>query len=116
MGNVFDSKKSRIKKVLENFLLSRIKSNKASISGWFASIEIGNLLASLSTSGMMAIGVIPMSLPFLIGIAILLFIIGVVGRYVDSVEDDMERLVKYEEHLNKGSTCAHADSRGSDAL
>lgn len=116
MGSIFDSQKSRIKKALEDFLLSRMKNNKPSVKGWLASVEIGNLLASLSTTGLMAIGVVPMSLPLLISLAVLLFVIGVIGRYVDSVEDDIERLIKYEEHLDKSTTCINSDSDSSNSL
>lgn len=73
-------------------------------------IEIGNFLAALSTSGLMALGVIPMSLTTLIGLAVLFLIIGVVGRYVDAVKDDKQRLIKYEKHLDKYSGAWSEDS------
>lgn len=81
-----------------------------SLSKLLTHIEIGNFLVALSTSGLMALGVIPMSLPLLIGLAILFLIIGVIGRYVDAVKDDEQRLMKYEEHLDKHSGAGGEDS------
>ena len=66
-------------------------------------IEIGNILIAVSTTGLMALGVIEMSLSLLLLFAFILVILGVIGRYVDSIKDDKERLELYAEHLKKSS-------------
>lgn len=66
-------------------------------------IEIGNILIAVSTTGLMALGVIEMSLSLLLLFAFILVILGVIGRYVDSIKDDKERLEVYAEHLKKSS-------------
>lgn len=75
-----------------------------SIGKWVTKIEIGNFLVALSTTGLMALGVIPMSIMLLVILALIFLVIGVIGRYVDGVKDDTERLRKYEEYLNGGNT------------
>lgn len=87
-----------------------------SISFWILKIEIGNFLVAISTTGMMALGILPMSISILITLAILFMIIGVIGRYIDSVEDDIERLIKYEEHLNQNSSSGVPDSNSTNSL
>ena len=88
-----------------------------SFSQWLAKIEMGNFLIALSTSGLMALGVVPMSLSLLVALAVLFLLIGIVGRYVAAVKDDEQRLKKYEQHLDKhtGSGCEDSSSRVSDS-
>lgn len=81
-----------------------------SISKLLTRIEIGNFLIAISTTGLMAIGVIPMSLSLLIILAVILLFIGVIGRYVDAVKDDRQRLEKYEQHLDEYSRSGCEDS------
>lgn len=57
-----------------------------------------------------------MSLHVLITLAIILIIAGVVGRYIDAIEDDVERLIKYEEHLHKNLNGALPDTSSSECL
>ena len=80
---------------------TRAEKNEKSIRSRIAGLEAGNLCIALSTTGLMALGVIPMSLTALIILATLLMIVGILGRYVDSVEDDVERLLKYEKYISK---------------
>ena len=94
-----------------------------SISKLLTRIEIGNFLIAISTTGLMALGVIPMSLSLLIILAVILLFIGVIGRYVDAVKDDRQRLEKYEQHLDdysrsgcEDSSIRVSDSRGANAL
>lgn len=94
-----------VRSKIEAYIRGRIEKNRLSVSSWFAHLEIGNLLVALSTTGLMALGVLPLSFELLIVFAILLFIIGVVGRYLDSVQDDVERLIVYEKHLSEGHRC-----------
>ena len=88
-----------------------------SLSQLLTKIEIGNFLIALSTSGLMALGVVPMSLSLLVALAVLFLLIGIAGRYVDAVKDDEQRLKKYEQHLGKhtGSGCEDSSSRVSDS-
>ena len=94
-----------------------------SLAQWLTKIEIGNFLIALSTSGFMALGIVPMSLSLLVALAVLFLLIGIVGRYVDAVKDDEQRLKKYEQHLGKcagnggeDSSNRVSDSSGADAL
>lgn len=93
-----------------------------SLSQLLTKIEMGNFLIALSTSGLMALGVVPMSLSLLVALAVLFLLIGIVGRYVDAVKDDEQRLKKYEQHLGKcagnggeDSSNRVSDSSGADA-
>lgn len=81
----------------------RTQQNKPSVRSTVAGVEVGNFLIALSTTGLMVLGVIPMSLTALIILAILLMIVGILGRYVDAVEDDVERILKYEEHIKSSA-------------
>ena len=107
--------KVRVFPTLEQWLWRRLKRGKVALRDRLAHIEIGNLLAALSATGLMALGVVPMSLNLLIALAVFLVVLGVVGRYIDSVEDDMERLIKYEEYLGEspsGSVPSNARTDG----
>lgn len=90
----------------------RTLENKHSVRSTIAGVEVGNFLVALSTTGLMALGVIPMSLTALIILAILLMIVGILGRYVDAVEDDVERLLKYEEHIKSSVDGANSSPSG----
>lgn len=94
----------------------RVISKKKSIRSTIAGIEIGNFLIAISTTGMMSLGIVPMSISMLILLAVLFIVLGVVGRYVDAVEDDVERLLKYEEHLSKGVVGTGAGPSSSDSI
>lgn len=98
-----DRIKDKVRPHLERWMRLRRGDRKLSLKSWMAHIEVGNFLASVSTTGLMALGVVPMSLNILIALAIFLVFLGVVGRYIDSVEDDMERLIKYEQHLSQSA-------------
>ena len=88
-----------------------------SLSQLLTKIEMGNFLIALSTSGLMALGVVPMSLSLLVALAVLFLLIGIVGRYVDAVKDDEQRLKKYEQHLGKcaGNGGEDSSNRVSDS-
>lgn len=94
----------------------RVISNKKSVRSTIAGIEVGNFLIAISTTGMMALGVVPMSLTTIIVLAILFVVLGIVGRYVDAVEDDVERLLKYEEHIAKGVASDRVNSSGISSV
>ena len=94
----------------------RAEKNKLSVRSTFAGIEVGNFCVAVSTTGLMALGVVPLSLPVLVCLALALLIVGIVGRYVDAVEDDVERLLKYEEHISKGVDGSSATTPSSDSL
>ena len=95
---------------------TRAEKNEKSIRSRIAGLEAGNLCIALSTTGLMALGVIPMSLTALIILATLLMIVGILGRYVDSVEDDVERLLKYEEYISKSVVGCSVDSSRIDSI
>lgn len=94
----------------------RVISNKKSVRSTVAGIEIGNFLIAISTTGMMALGIVPMSLTAIVVLAIVFVVLGIVGRYVDAVEDDVERLLKYEEHISKSVVGSSVDSSGIDSV
>lgn len=106
--------KDKARPLVERWINNRCK--RFSPKSLIAHIEVGNFLVSLSTTGLMALGVVPMSLNVLIALAILLVIIGVVGRYIDSVQDDMERLKKYEQHLSQSASGSVPNNAGCDGL
>lgn len=95
---------------------NRAERNKLSVRSTFAGIEVGNFCVAVSTTGLMALGVVPLSLPVLVCLALALLIVGIVGRYVDAVEDDVERLLKYEEHIGKGVDDSRAVTPSPDSL
>lgn len=92
------------------------------------SLEIGNVLIAISFSGLLVLNVLPLSLLPTVILAVLLCLVGIIGKYIDEVEDDKERLSKYEEHLKtlherdadegacSDSSCAHADPYGVRGL
>lgn len=91
----------------------------------FAGLEIGNVLVAVSTTMLMALGSLPLSLPVLISLAVFLILLGVVGKYIDEVSDDNERLKLYEENLkelllrefaSKDSSLIHSDIVSNDNL
>lgn len=94
----------------------RVVSNKKSVRSTIAGIEIGNFLIAISTTGMMALGIVPMSLTAIVVLAIVFVVLGIVGRYVDAVEDDVERLLKYEEHISKSVVSCCVDSSRIDSV
>lgn len=94
----------------------RVISDKKSVRSTIAGIEIGNFLIAISTTGMMALGIVPMSLTAIVVLAIVFVVLGIVGRYVDAVEDDVERLLKYEEHISKSVVGSSVDSSGIDSV
>lgn len=94
----------------------RAVSNKKSVRSTVAGIEIGNFLIAISTTGMMALGIVPMSLTAIVVLAIVFVVLGIVGRYVDAVEDDVERLLKYEEHISKSVVSCRVDSSRIDSV
>lgn len=81
----------------------RTEQNKLSVRSTIVGVQIGNFLIAISTTGLMALGALPMSLTLLITLAIVFIIVGIFGRYVDAVEDDVERLLKYEQYISKGT-------------
>lgn len=94
----------------------RLKGSRCSVVSHISKIEIGNLLVALSTTGLMALGVIPLSMSVLISLAVLLVIIGIIGRYLDEIEDDAERLLSYEKHLAEGVACIVPDTSSCESL
>lgn len=67
----------------------------------FAGLEIGNVLVALSTIGLMGVGSLPFSVPVVVIFALTLVVLGVIGKYIDEVHDDHERLILYEKHLKE---------------
>ena len=65
------------------------------------SIELGNVLFALPTVGLLALGVIDVSIPVLAISAGIFVVVGFFGKYIDEVEDDRERLEKYEEFIKE---------------
>ena len=65
----------------------------------FTKLETGNVLIAISFAGLLVLNVLPLSLFPTIILAVLLCLVGIIGKYIDEVEDDKERLSKYEEHL-----------------
>lgn len=61
----------------------------------------------------MALGSLPLSLPLLISLAFVLVVLGIVGRYIDEVSDDNERMILYEEHLKEFLRREYADETSS---
>ena len=95
---------------------TRAEKNEKSIRSRIAGLEAGNLCIALSTTGLMALGVIPMSLTALLILAIILFVVGVIGKYIDSVEDDVERLLKYEEYIRNSASGDLLDPSRADSV
>ena len=98
MGWLFSQLRINIHNRISNWARKRSGQGKKSVRSRIVGLQVGNLLASLSITALMALGVIPMSLTALLILAIILFVVGVIGKYIDSVEDDVERLLKYEEY------------------
>lgn len=67
-----------------------------------STLEIGNLLVAISTTGLVAIGVIDMPIILLASSAVVLVLLGIVGRTTDSIKDDKERLEVYANSLKGG--------------
>lgn len=72
-----------------------------SFKNTFAGLEIGNVLVALSTTCLMGVGSLSFSIPVIVFLAAILVMLGVVGKYIDEVEDDNERMILYEEHLKE---------------
>ena len=64
-----------------------------------STLEIGNLLVAISTTGLVAIGVIDMPIILLVSSAVVLVLLGILGRTIDSIKDDKERLEVYANSL-----------------
>lgn len=104
---------SRVKQKLDRRIRLFVKKH-TSFKSTFAGLEIGNVLVAVSTTLLMALGSLPLSLPLLISLAVFLIILGIVGKYIDEVGDDNERLKLYEEHLKEllHRGVAYEDSSG----
>ena len=64
----------------------------------------------------MALGVFPVSLPLLISLAVIFLVLGIIGRYIDAVEDDVERLLKYEKHISESASGSDAITSSTDSV
>lgn len=115
---------SKLKQKLDRRIRLFVKKH-TSFKNTFAGLEIGNVLVAISTTMLMALGSLPLSLPVLISLAVFLIILGIVGKYIDEVGDDNERLKLYEEHLKEllhrgvayeDSSGVHIDSSGDDSI
>ena len=79
-------------------------------------VQVGNALTALSFVGFMALGVLEFSLiPFSL-FAGLFVILGFLGKYIDEVEDDAERLEKYEQHLKHLEECVESEHSHKDSV
>jgi hypothetical protein len=116
LKNKFSQLRIKLHSNISQIAKKRVLSNKKSVRSTVAGIEVGNFLIAISTTGMMALGIVPMSLTTIIALAIVFVVLGVVGRYVDAVEDDVERLLKYEEHISKSVVGSSVDSSGIDSV
>ena len=105
---------SRIKATLDKMIREFVRKH-TSFKNTFAGLEIGNVLVSISTTLLMALGSLPLSLPLLISLALVLVVLGIIGRYIDEVSDDNERMILYEEHLKEFLRREHADKTSSGA-
>ena len=103
---------SRIKATLDKRIREFVRKH-TSFKNTFAGLEIGNVLVSISTTLLMALGSLPLSLPLLISLALVLVVLGIIGRYIDEVSDDNERMILYEEHLKEFLRREHADETSS---
>ena len=103
---------SRIKATLDKRIREFVRKH-TSFKNTFAGLEIGNVLVSISTTLLMALGSLPLSLPLLISLALVLVVLGIIGRYIDEVSDDNERMILYEEHLKEFLRREHADEASS---
>lgn len=83
-----------------------------------STLGIGNLLVAISTTGLVAIGVIDMPITLLVSSAIVLVLLGVVGRTIDSIKDDKERLEVYANSLkgddSEGATISNSCNDNSE--
>lgn len=116
LKNKFSQFRISLHSAISRVAKQRVISNKKSVRSTIVGIEIGNFLIAISTTGMMALGAIPMSLTTIIVLAIVFVVLGIVGRYVDAVEDDVERLLKYEEHIAKSVAGDGVDSSRIDSI
>lgn len=112
----FSQLHTRIYNSVVSIARKRTEEHKTSVRSRIAGIEAGNLCIAISTTGLMALGAIPMSLSILISLALLFLVLGIIGRYVDAVEDDVERLLKYEEHVRKGVDSGNTNPPSPDSL
>ena len=116
LKNKFSQFRISLHNAISRVAKQRVISNKKSVRSTVAGIEIGNFLIAISTTGMMALGIVPMSLTAIVVLAIVFVVLGIVGRYVDAVEDDVERLLKYEEHISKSVVSCRVDSSRIDSV
>lgn len=73
---------------IRDWIENKNSTERLSFKLWIIRIEIGNFLIAISSSGLMALGILPVSITTLITLAIILFALGVLGRYIDGVEDN----------------------------
>lgn len=88
---------------------------KTKLLQWIRKVQIGNMLFALGTVGLMALSVVPLSIPTLIICGTVFVFLALVGKYIDECEDDLERLMEYGKHLksvHKG--CANESSCSVD--
>ena len=116
LKNKFSQLRIKLHSNISRVAKQRVIYNKKSVRSTIAGIEIGNFLIAISTTGMMALGIIPMSLTAIVILAIVFVVLGIVGRYVDAVEDDVERLLKYEEHIRESADGGDANSSSTDSI
>lgn len=116
LKNKFTQFRTKIYNRIASIAKTRAENNEKSIRSRIAGLEAGNLCIALSTTGLMALGTIPMSLTLLIILATMFIVIGIIGRYVDAVEDDVERLLKYEEHIRESADGGDANSSSTDSV
>lgn len=116
LKNKFSQLRMKLHSDISRIAKKRVLSNKKSVRSTVAGIEIGNFLIAISTTGMMALGIVPMSLTAIVILAIVFVVLGIIGRYVDAVEDDVERLLKYEEHISKSVVGCSVDSSRIDSV
>lgn len=74
---------------IKRWIEKKNSTERLSFKLWIIRIEIGNFLIAVSSSGLMALGILPVSITTLIIMAIILFALGVIGRYIDGVEDNI---------------------------
>lgn len=116
LKNKFTQFRTKIYNRIASIAKTRAEKNEKSIRSRIAGLEAGNLCIALSTTGLMALGTIPMSLTLLIILATMFIVIGIIGRYVDAVEDDVERLLKYEEHIRESADGGDANSSSTNSI
>ena len=113
---VYLKSKTAVYNKISSISRQRAERNQTSIRSKWAGLEIGNFFAAVSTTGFMALGVFPVSLPLLISLAVIFLVLGIIGRYIDAVEDDVERLLKYEKHISESASSSDAITSSTDSV